>query len=232
MNLEFKKFVETFDMSEINIKRKYNHSLRVQSLCEKISNNKTLASVIGLLHDYGRFYQWTKYKTFNDKKSIDHADYAVKELFEKNKIEKFYKDKKDYKIIYEAIKYHNKYSIPDKVEDKSMCEMIRDADKLDILYMYTVDELKLSEEGIISDKIKDEFYRHKLIKFNYINTKIDRSINVLSLVYDLNIKESFKYLKDNKIIEKMYKKIKDKEKFQNYFEEIKKFINEKLREED
>jgi len=33
--------------------------------------------IIGLLHDYGRFIQWKKYKTFTDIDSIDHADLGV-----------------------------------------------------------------------------------------------------------------------------------------------------------
>lgn len=235
MKPEFDKFVKTFDMNEKSIQKKYNHSYRVEKLCElltKDNSKEKIASVIGLLHDYGRFYQWTKYKTFSDKESIDHADYAVTELFEKNKIQNFYQEKEDYKKIYEAIKYHNKYSIPDNVEDRFLCEMIRDADKLDILYMYTTGELKLSEEGEITHKIKDEYYSHKLIKFEFIKTKIDRSINVLSLVYDLYLKDSYKYLKDNNIIDKIYDKIKDKAKFKDYIKEIKKHINKKLREDD
>lgn len=235
MKSEFDKFVKTFDMNEKNIQRKYDHSYRVQKLCElltKDNSKKKIASVIGLLHDYGRFYQWTKYKTFSDKESIDHADYAVTELFEKNKIQNFYQEKEDYKKIYEAIKYHNKYSIPENVEDRFFCEMIRDADKLDILYMYTIEELILSEEGEVTNKIKEEFYNHNLIKFKYIKTKIDRSVSVLSLVYDLNFKDSYKYLKENKIIDKMYDKIKNKEKLKDYFKETKKYIDKKLREDD
>ena len=235
MNLEFDKFVKSFDMNDDNIKRKYNHSYRVKKLCETLTKDKKkkkISSVIGLLHDYGRFYQWTKYKTFKDKKSIDHADYAVKELFDNNQIEKFYHGKKYYKVISEAIKYHNKYLVPDDVEDKIMCEMIRDADKLDILYMYTIGELVLSEEGNISKKVKNEFFKHNMLKHEYVNTEIDVSINVLSLVYDLNINESFKYLKDNKIMDKIYEKIKNKEIFKDYIKEVKKFIDEKQREED
>lgn len=40
-----------------------------------------LATIAGLLHDYARFEQWTKYHTHDDSKSVDHGDLAVKILF-------------------------------------------------------------------------------------------------------------------------------------------------------
>ena len=145
MNEQFNIFMKKFNLNDKSIKKKYDHSLRVQKKCEEIAISKkynkekyTLASLIGLLHDYGRFYQWDKYKTFTDKDSIDHGDYAVKKLFEENEIIDFYKNKNNYIIIYESIKYHNKYEVPKEVQSKEMCNLIRDADKLDILYMYTI----------------------------------------------------------------------------------------------
>ncbi|MBR3229904.1 MAG: HD domain-containing protein [Bacilli bacterium] len=235
MNEQFNIFIKKFDIKEEKIKLKYDHSLRVQKICEKIAESEKytkedheLASLIGLLHDYGRFYQWQKYKTYEDKKSIDHGDYAVERLFENKEIKDFYRQEKNYNIIYEAIKYHNKYEVPKNVESKKMCNLIRDADKLDILYLYTIDIFKLIEEGNITDKIKEDFYNHKLINSKDIKSDIDISLRSLALIYDLNYKYSYTYLKENKIIEKMYKKVKDKEKLKPYFEEINKYIERKI----
>lgn len=234
MNEQFNIFIKNFDTKDENIKRKYNHSLRVQKICEKIAKtekyteeNYELASLIGLLHDYGRFYQWQKYQTYEDEKSIDHGDYAVERLFKNNEIKNFCSNKKYYNIIYETIKYHNKYEVPQNVESKEMCNLIRDADKLDILYMYTIGELELKEEGQVSDKVKEVFYSHKLLNNRYINSKIDITIRTLCLIYELNFNYSYQYLKDNKIIEKINQKAKDKEKLKPYIEEIKKYIERK-----
>ena len=234
MNKQFELFVKNFDLKEEKIKLKYNHSLRVQKICEEIAKSEKytkedykLASLIGLLHDYGRFYQWQKYKTYDDKKSIDHGDYAVERLFEKNEIKDFYKNKENYDIIYEAIKYHNKYEVPKEVKSIQMCNLIRDADKLDILYMYTIDIFKQVEEGDITKKIKEDFYSHKLINSKDIKSDIDITIRSLGLIYDLNFKYSYIYLKENKIIEKMYKKLKNKKILKPYFEEIIKYIERK-----
>lgn len=226
---KFKKYVDTFE-KEKNIELKYSHSLRVMNISKYISQNLGLslndihvASLIGLLHDYGRFYQWSKYRTFNDSISVDHADYGVELLFEKNEIKNFYKDKKYYCVISDAIRYHNKYEIPRNVVDKLQCEIIRDADKLDLLNMFLTGEFTFKEDGIITEKVIDEFYNHKLLKHEYKQTGSDVTIGILSFIFDLNLMPSFDYLKNNDIIDKLYGKIKDKEKFEPYFKEIKKY---------
>ncbi|MBR3199106.1 MAG: HD domain-containing protein [Bacilli bacterium] len=236
MEYEFTKYIETFDKNERMIKLKYNHSLRVKDNCiniaksEKLDNEQIeLAKVIGLLHDYGRFAQWEKHHTFKDYSSFDHADYGVQKLFDENEIEKYWAYKKDYKIIYDAIKNHNKYSLPEDIgESALMSKIVRDADKLDILYLYTVGELTFKNEGEITKEIETVFYNHKQIKNQKMISKADWILWALALVYDLNFNYSYKYLKENKIIEKIYEKIKNKTNLQKYFDEINIYINKKL----
>ena len=109
----FDKYVSKYDMNNKKIKIKYFHSYRVMSLSKKYATllnwNKhdiELASVIGLLHDIGRFEQQRIYHTFDDSKSIDHAHYGVQELFEKGYIKYFWNNPKDYEIIKFAIENH------------------------------------------------------------------------------------------------------------------------------
>ena len=64
-----------------------------------------MAIIIGLLHDYARFEQWTRYKTYSDIKSVDHGDLAIQMLFDNNEIENYYLNKENYDEIYDAIKY-------------------------------------------------------------------------------------------------------------------------------
>ena len=65
---EFNKYTSNYDMKIAEIKRKYNHSIRVMNLAKKYAkilgfkeNDIELATVIGLLHDIGRFEQFKKY---------------------------------------------------------------------------------------------------------------------------------------------------------------------------
>ena len=95
---EFSLYVKNnYDMTNDNIIRKYYHSFRVMDLCRLIAksegmneNDIEIASYMGLLHDIGRFEQWKLYSTYNDLKSIDHADLGIKILFDYQKIKKFF----------------------------------------------------------------------------------------------------------------------------------------------
>lgn len=53
-----------------------------------------LAALIGLLHDIGRFEQYTKYNTFSDKLSADHADLGEKTLDNNDFIREFIRGKR------------------------------------------------------------------------------------------------------------------------------------------
>ena len=69
---EFEKYTSNYDMDDVNIKLKYDHSYRVMNLSRKYAtllgfSNKDveLAALIGLLHDIGRFEQLRVYKRNN-----------------------------------------------------------------------------------------------------------------------------------------------------------------------
>ena len=113
---EFEKYVEKYDSKNPKIDRKIKHSYRVIDVAEDIAKSLklteediTLAKLIALLHDIGRFEQIRIYNTFSDKDSIDHADFGVKVLFEDNLIRNFIKEDRFDNIIYKSIKNHNKY---------------------------------------------------------------------------------------------------------------------------
>lgn len=235
---KFKEYVYKFDMNDIGISRKYYHSLRVMDIANLIAINENfsnkdieLSKIVGLLHDYARFPQWTDYKTYNDMKSIDHGDLAVELLFDNNEIEKFNINKEYYDEIYDSIKYHNKYDYPNDMSEhnKLLCKLIRDADKLDIFYLYGMDKFMFLEDSKnISTVIKDCFYNNKPLDINKVKSRNDRIIYNLGMVYDINFYYSFKYLKDNKLIEKMYDRLKNKELFKEYFYHINKYIDERI----
>ena len=233
---EFRKYVNNFDFTDKNIERKYYHSLRVKSLCQLIAKDvgfsdedAKIAEVVGLLHDYGRFMQWNEYHTYRDLDSIDHGDYGVKQLFDNNEITNFWTNVKDYDEIYDAIKYHNKIAIPEHLSEhnKTLCKVIRDADKLDIMYLYVSKALTFQEDGDVSAKVKETFDAEKTINRKDEKTGADTAITLLALVYDLNFDYSFKHLKKYKIIEQIYENVKDKEKFKYYFDKVINYIDEK-----
>ena len=236
MNIEelkdrFKNHVENYDMNDSMIKLKYYHSFRVMELCREIAEveglnleDTYLAMVIGLLHDYARFEQWTNYKTGSDINSVDHGDLACELLFNNNEIDKFNIDNKYYNVIYEAIKYHNKYSYPKVSDDRTkyFCKLIKDADKLDILYLCSHGDIPLSTDSSkISDKILADFNEKKLLNKKDSKNINDEILIKLALIFDLNFEYSFEYVKNNMILDNMLNKIEDKNKFKPYFDYVK-----------
>lgn len=236
---EFDKFTKNYDLAEKPILKKYNHSYRVMKISKEISESINLneeeiyiSMVIGLLHDYSRFEQWAKYKTYSDINSIDHGDLAIQKLFDNNEIEKFNIKKEYYKYIYDAIKYHNKYNYPENLDKKNklFCKIIRDADKLDIIYLLGLKEEKAKEDDSeISKEVEKYFFENKLVRRT---GKINLSDNILlklALVYDLNFLYSYKYIRENKLIDNMFETLENKEKYKLYFDYIKNYVKEKER---
>ena len=204
---EFIRYSKNFDLKNKNIMRKFHHSFRVMEFATEIAKSLNLseediklATTIGLLHDIGRFEQWTEYETYYDSKSIDHADFGYKILFTDDFINHFVEDEEEKKIILIAIKNHNKYKIEDGLSEREllMAKIIRDADKLDIM----------KEQGMITKNIDfinpellEAFDKKELCYNELINDEVDNILRMLSFVYDLNFKYSYEYLINNNIIQ-------------------------------
>ena len=236
----FDKYTSNYDMSNKLIYLKYNHTYRTceQSLgiAKSLNLNEEdtdIAYLIALLHDFGRFEQAKIYNTFSDIKSIDHADLACKLLFEEGLIRNFIEDDKYDEIIRKSIYWHNKYSIDEELNERELmhAKIIRDADKLDIVYNITnLNQVDFNDDDSdISNNVK-EAYRNKVsVKRNENNKKNDALLIMFAFVFDLNFDYSFKYYKDNEIIEKMYNKLKDKSKFKEYVDIINEYIEGKCK---
>ena len=201
--------------------------------------DKKLAKMIGLYHDIGRFEQDKRYNSFNDSKQFDHADYGVEILFKQNIIKQIPIEEKYYHIIEKSIKNHNKYQIEENLTKEEMqhAKIIRDADKIDILYAASeklltpkaLDLTKAKED--IRESIKQEFYKEKTIKTSSLTgkkTESEKVLSYLALVFDLNYKISADYILEHKIIDNFYNNLKDKEKYKEYFEHINKYLKEMI----
>jgi len=212
---EFRNYASGYDMKESKISMKYYHTFRVEKICEEIAillgldeEKGSLAKLIGLLHDIARFEQYALYKTYDDMKSIDHGDLAVEILKKDNYIRRYVKTDEYDNIILKAIKYHNKYSIGDEVneEENLFCKIIRDADKLDIFYIKVNETLEYQrkeiEEEFITKEVLEQFMAKQSINRKYVYTNLDRLIVLLAFIYDFNFKESYKIIKDNKYIDR------------------------------
>lgn len=224
IKLEFNKYVSNFDKNDGKIKLKIEHILRVTELSKKIAisldldeENIELAEIIGLFHDIGRFEQIKRYNTYNDKESENHAELGIKVLFEQNLIENFNIDKKYYSIIETAILNHNKDAIENNLTDIETLhsKIIRDADKLDILYNICNYDFKdvfwyndYNCQKINELLIKD-LENRKHVNYNIVKNNADLIPTFFAFIYDLNFKFSIKYLKEKNYLQTFAEKVNE-----------------------
>lgn len=212
---EFINYTNNYDSTNTHIAMKIGHTFRVMEWSKKIAKSLNLskedielAALIGLLHDLARFEQRRLYNTFSDSKSVDHGDLAVTILEENEYIRKYINDNSFDDIIKVAVKNHNKFKIQDGLDERTVlhCKIVRDADKLDIMYegvhMFysTPKEIEQIENLPIAEEYYEQFIQRKQIFRKKDPTVLDGMICLISFIFDLNFDYSKQViLKENYI---------------------------------
>lgn len=244
---EFLNYSSKFSTQNSTIQMKIGHSIRVMKISKKLADElklneeeTELATLIGLLHDIGRFEQYTEHKTYQDHKSINHGKLGV-EILEKNQYIRKYIETPIYdEIIKKAILNHNGYQLPKDLnqKEKLFCQIIKDSDKIDILYegnkIFWIGREEMIAEANITKEVMQQFLEGKLVKNEVKNTQIDHLIGMISYIYDIYFKETFKYIKENNYIEGMidrfdFKQKKTKEDIEKIRKIAGEFIEQKIK---
>lgn len=186
---------------------KYLHSQRVAENVRLIAQGLglkeaeiLLAEGCGLVHDIGRFSQYTCYGSFHDADTVDHGKEGLRTL----EIEgmQSYFDAADWESIAWAVEYHNKKTsdIPPHLDGEAglLLWLIRDADKLDImdLVMQSVASDGFSELSDMLPHIRtgreltpgvmEELLKNKTVSVDHLRTVTDFVVMLASWFYDLN----------------------------------------------
>ena len=106
------------------------------------------------------------------------------------------------------------------------CKIVRDADKIDILYAFSTNRLLevIEDDAEISKEVEEEFYKHKQTKNVNIKSKNDRIISMISLVFDLNFDYSKERVLNENYLKKLYSHFTNKERFKPYIQEAIKYL--------
>ncbi len=237
--MEFLKYTEKYDLADENIQRKKEHSLRVMNISKTIARKLNLceeeiqlSTLIGLLHDIARFEQYKQYHTYKDSNSFDHGDYALKIL---NRDIRKYIEQDDFdEIIGKAIKNHNKFIIEAELTKKEelFAKIIRDADKIDILYesleLFWKGKEEVVEKSIISQEVFEAIQSNKLIKRqkNKNYEKIDSVLLIIAFIFDINFNVSFEIIKNENYIDRILNRYDMRDEYtKNAIEEVRKIAN-------
>lgn len=241
---ELVSHVNELKINSPRVQMKLGHIMRVAENCKRLANDLglteeqiQLAELIGLLHDIGRFEQ---YQIADSTKKFDHGEVGVEILKKDNYIRKYIEENKYDEIIYTAVYEHNQYKLSEGLsEEKELfSRIIKDADKIDILYesiyIYWQDAERIQkvEEGKLSKKMLENFYQHKLADSRNKMSETDQILRYASFVFDINFPCSFKILKENDNVSKMidrfhYQIPETKEEMMKVKKIAKEYIDEK-----
>jgi hypothetical protein len=174
-----------------------------------------IAELIALLHDVGRFDQYSRYKTFKDSKSQDHALLGLNVVKKHHLLDDIDPDLRD--IIIKAITYHNQIAIPVTEKDPHLFfeKLIRDADKLDIWkvvldYYYrkgpdknNAIELGFPDTPGISDLVMDALMHQRIVHIDHIQNLNDFKLLQMAWVYDINFDTTKRLIQERAYLKKL-----------------------------
>ncbi len=205
----FSRYVRSFytpdPVLQPSLLLKEQHSRRVSNLILAIGGKLGLsdqglrvAEVMGLLHDIGRFEQVTRYGTFVDRKSENHAELGLRVLEQEQVLATVADAPRQ--LIRKAISYHNRLAIPDGESEACLfySRLLRDADKLDILALFSVYyhaspeerstavELDLPDEPGVSKEVLEDLQQGKAVVIGHLKVLNDFKLLQLGWVSDIN----------------------------------------------
>lgn len=210
------------------IELKYQHSINVANLANRISEfvtpskiERQLIEIASLYHDIGRFKQFATYHTFNDRISENHATLGVQVIKEHNFFADL--DLETQEVLFNIIKNHNTKTVSKDLTPVELlcCNVLRDADKLDILRLLSAHYKTGEYNATLSLGLPDKEEYNPLILNQLLNASIvdvesmqsvnDFKLLNLSWVYDLNFAVSHALLFEFGYLKQIYQSLSVKD---------------------
>ncbi|CCH47403.1 HD domain-containing protein [Pseudodesulfovibrio piezophilus] len=231
---------------DAQIQLKITHSLAVLENAkaiirsEKISPHEAdLCHLAALYHDIGRFPQFSRYQTYNDRDSINHARLGVLTLRTLS-LPKGLSDQ-DWRTIRFAVGQHNLKTIRPDLPDhlRHPTNVVRDADKLDI-YRVMVEHFTsqnpdpvvthgfVEKPGEYSLAVYDSIMARETSDYRLIQSANDFKLLVIGWVYDLYYTQSLQLLREKGYLDILFSLLPDDERIQALNKRITNFMDERL----
>lgn len=244
-------YIDTFnsedDFINLNYNLKREHIYQVINYSVDISHSifsdeysVMIAQLSALLHDIGRFEQFREYQTFNDPVSVNHAELAVKIIEENGWLEKL--SARVQNIIKESILNHNKLAVSqiEDFETLQFCNILRDADKIDIIDL-TIKEyaqnnkkrniafsLELEDSPLVSKAVIKNIMEEKLPDRKEMKTITDFKLGQMAFVYDLNFKHSFSIINKRQYLNKLFENLPKNDQIFEVYRRVKIHVENQL----
>ena len=214
------------------------HTGRVQKIIRELAihlglneEDVALAEIMGLLHDVGRFRQFTVYRTFKDHLSEDHATAGLKLMEEYRLLDGLLPWEQS--LVRFAVERHNKKAIgsaPDACH-LGYAKMLRDADKLDIYHV--LEPFLPSEDGSgVSPNFIEKFVEGVQCDYTMVGTEDDKKLVRLMWAYDIYFSWTLKRIEERGYLEKLIHCLPKGEKVENGVARLRGYVRKKLAETD
>jgi 5'-deoxynucleotidase YfbR-like HD superfamily hydrolase len=239
---KFKLLISQSSDNQLRLEDVRSHSLRVATnsglLAKSISLTEeevNMSQVIALFHDYGKAVMIVQGTESPINIQGKHADLSSKLVQQLNFYTKLSAD--DSMVILRAIENHNKLRLPkfDNEQQSLFPKLLRDADKIDIFevsYHFFKEKdglqplmtLDLINQVDVSEKIFKTVISGKTAAVEDMKSMNDYRLLLLSMVFDLNFKYSFKILVEKQYIQKIYETLPKRSHIIDAHRSIKLFV--------
>ena len=250
----FRSYVKSYysgdSYVQMNIKLKEEHTYGV---CENIvmigrdmnldEEQLLIGETIALFHDIGRFEQFKRYRTFNDRRSQNHAKLSRTILKRTGVLTRLSEEEET--IINKAISYHNLYKLP---AEEAIClfyaRLLRDADKLAIwstiteyyrkrhLHSNPALELELPDTQEYSPDFIDSIMNCRCTDVGNMKTCNDIKLSLLSWVFDINFLPTYHYIQHHRYIDRVVDSLPDTKDIRKAQKHVNRYIKRKLTNND
>lgn len=202
-----------------NILLKIEHTHKVFQVMEKLAigeglppEDARIAQAVALLHDVGRFPQYRRWRTFRDRDSDNHARLAIEVIREEGLLA--VQPERVRLLIEEAVRFHNLLEMPARLKSDTdvFLRLIRDADKLDIWRVFvehfnappekraSAALLGFPEKPGVSQACLSTLAERRIVNLDTVNCVNDFKLLLISWVYNLNFKTSYRLLLEGNYI--------------------------------
>jgi len=234
-----------------NLKLKEEHTRRT---CEEMlylaeelgldANQKRIAEVIALFHDIGRFEQFVRYRTYNDPRSVNHCLLGLEVLRKTKVLEAVSSEERQ--LIEKAIEYHGCKELPSHLEGESLLfsQLIRDADKVDVLYVVTdyykqyrdepekfMVELEFPDEPAYSPEVVEDVLQGRRVDYARLRTLNDMRLLQLGWVYDVNFRAALKRIRQRRFLEMLIDFLPQVDDIEKVKEKVLGYVDSRIEQE-
>ncbi|GAK59709.1 metal-dependent phosphohydrolase, HD subdomain [Candidatus Vecturithrix granuli] len=247
----FETYVGMFTSNNPEIQRnmdlKQEHTLRVcweiRQLGEQLNLDTSdlyLAEVMALFHDIGRFEQYTRYQTFGDSHSVNHAELGVQVLQRQGMLDLL--DNATQNLILRVIFYHNLATVPQ--DETPQClfftRLLRDADKLDIWkvvidYYYDGNghrndaiSLGFPDTPGISDEVYTDLMARRIVDMQHLHNLNDFKLLQVGWIYDINFAPTFQAIQKRRYLKQIRATLPLLAQIERIFETIDDYLEVRL----